>query len=395
MKVDFFRHELGPEHAAAVAGVIASPFLTTGGIAKQVEAQLAGYFAVPHAPPPHAMLVNSWTNGALALLLAMDLVPGDEVIVPAMTFIATANVVELAGGTPVFVDCDPATLLVTPDTIAPFVTARTRAVMPVHLYGQMCDVAGIRQMLDAHPEASRRIPIIEDCAHCFEGLRDGLRPGQTADAAIFSFYATKNVTCGEGGAIVLRDAAWHSRTLESRLHGMSAIAVDRFAGGRYNHWDMRRLGTKANLPDLLACLLPGQIATIDARLPARRAVADRYRTAFAGGPLRLPVTLQCCVSAEHIFPIGVPGGAAGERRDAAIAALNGAGISVTVNYQTVPSTTYYSRRYPTVDARCPVANRWGQDTLTLPLYAGLPADQQDYVIETVKRLVYPLVDADI
>jgi UDP-4-amino-4-deoxy-L-arabinose-oxoglutarate aminotransferase len=383
MKVDFYRHELGPEHAAAVADVIASPFLTTGGVCKKVEGQIAGYFDVPCA-----LLVNSWTNGALALLLAMDLAPGDEIIIPSMTFIATANVVELAGGKPIFVDADPATLLVTPDTIGSAVNARTRAVMPVHLYGQMCDIAGIRQMLDSHPQAVGHIPIIEDCAHCFEGMRDGLRPGQIADAAVFSFYATKNVTCGEGGAIILRDEAWYRRTLESRLHGMTAIAVDRFAGGRYNHWDMARLGTKANLPDLLACLLPSQIETIDDRLPQRRAVADRYRAAFAGGPLRLVESLQNCVSAEHIFPIGIPAG----QRDAAIAALNGAGVSVTVNYRSVPGTRFYKDRYPGVDESCAVALRWGLDTLTLPLYPGLLQAEQDHVIETVRQLVYPLVE---
>lgn len=288
-----------------------------------------------------------------------------------------------------FVDCDPATLLVTPETIAQFVSGRTRAVMPVHLYGQMCDLAGIRRMLDKHPLASKRIPIIEDCAHCFEGLRDGKRPGQISDAAVFSFYATKNVTCGEGGAIILSDKGWHERTLASRLHGMSAIAVDRFAGGRYNHWDMLRLGTKANLPDLLAALLPTQIATIDERLPQRRAVADRYRAAFAGGPLRMVEQIPACVSAEHIFPIGVPGG----KRDAAIAALNGADISVTVNYRTVPGTTYYSSRYPGVDQRLPVARQWAAETLTLPLYAELPADHQEHVIQSIKRQVYPLIEA--
>jgi dTDP-4-amino-4,6-dideoxygalactose transaminase len=382
VKVDFYRHDLGPEHAEAIAGVIASPFLTTGAIAKQVEAQLAGYFSVPHA-----LVVNSWTNGALALLLAMDLAPGDQVIIPAMTFVATANVVELAGGIPTFVDADPATLLVTPELIAPFVTGRTRAIMPVHLYGQMCDISGMRQMLDTHPAVVGHVPIIEDCAHCFEGQRDGLRPGRLSDAAVFSFYATKNITCGEGGAIIFRDEEWYRRTLESRLHGMTAIAVDRFAGGRYNHWDMVRLGTKANLPDLLATLLPSQIRTIDERLPARRAVADRYRKAFAGGPLRLVERLPNCLSAEHIFPIGVPGG----ERNSAIAALNGADISVTVNYRSVPGTRFYKARYPGVEARCDVAQQWGEETLTLPLYAGLSLKEQDFVIETIKRLVYPLV----
>ena len=123
-----------------------------------------------------------------------------------MTFIATVNVVLLAGGTPVFVDADSETLLMTPEAVGQVVGPRTRAVLPVHLYGQMCDVAGIRRVLDDRSRPGRHIFLIEDCAHCFEGKRDGERPGRHSDAAIFSFYATKNVTCGEGSVIISHNA---------------------------------------------------------------------------------------------------------------------------------------------------------------------------------------------
>jgi len=381
MKIDFYRHPLSAKDAEGVAKVLDTPFLTTGAVSRQVEAQIAAYFALPHA-----LLVNSWTNGALAGLLALGIGAGDEVIVPANTFIATANVVVLTGAKVVFVDPDPETLLLTPELIAPHVTARTRLVMPVHMFGQMCDIPALRAMLDAHPAKEGRIAILEDCAHCFEGERDGIKPGQASDLAIFSFYATKNVTCGEGGAIITGDDDLARRLKESRLHGMSAIAVDRFSGGRYNHWDMMRLGTKANLPDLLAALLPSQIESIDARLPARREVADRYRRAFAGGPLRLVKQLQNCLSAEHIFPIAVPE----EVRDEAIAALNAAGVPVTVNYRSVPGTTYYRELYGDLTANFPVAEQWGKETITLPLYPDLTPAEQDYIIETVIRDVYPL-----
>lgn len=384
MKIDFYRHQLKPADAEAVAKVLATPFLTSGSVARGVEAQLAAYFGLPHA-----LLTNSWTNGALAALLAMGLGPGDEAIVPANTFIASANVVELTGATVVFADVDPASLLVTPELVAPHVTPHTRVVIPVHLYGQMCDIPALRTMLDHHPTAAGRIAIIEDAAHCFEGEREGVKPGRFSDLAIFSFYATKNVTCGEGGAIVTSDPELHQRLLETRLHGMSAIAADRFAGGRYNHWDMMRLGTKANLPDLLAALLPPQIDAIDALLPYRQAVAERYRTAFTGGPLRLVRQLPGCKSAEHIFPIGVPGG----RRDQAIDALNAADVPVTVNYRSVPGTTYYRQRYGDLTARYPVSHRWGLETLTLPLYPDLERGHQDHIIDTVLRAIYPLVDA--
>ncbi len=382
MKVDFYRHQLTAADAEAMARVLASPFITTANVCRQVEAQIAAYFNLPHA-----ILVNSWTNGALAALLAMDLGPGDEVIVPANTFISTANVVELTGAKVVFADADPDTLLLTPELAAPHVSNRTRAVIPVHLYGQMCDIPSLRHMLDNHARANGHIVILEDAAHCFEGERDGSKPGQHSDLAVFSFYATKNVTCGEGGAIVTRDSQLHRRILETRLHGMSAIAADRFVQGRYNHWDMLRLGTKANLPDLLAALLPRQIETIDERLPQRWRLANRYREAFAGGPLRLVATMQSCRHAEHIFPIGVPGG----KRDDAIAVLNDAGINVTVNFRAVPQTTFYRRRYPNASRACPVSVQWGEETLTLPLFPGLSDEEQAYVIRTVRERVYPLI----
>jgi dTDP-4-amino-4,6-dideoxygalactose transaminase len=380
MKVSFYRHALGPDDVPAIAAVLQSPFLTTGEVAKSVERQLCDYFSTPHA-----LLVNSWTNGALALLLALELQPGDEVIVPAMTFIATANVVELAGGTPVFVDVDPETLLLTPDLVQRSLGPRTRAVIPVHLYGQMCDMAAIRQTLDAYRPGIR---LIEDCAHCFEGEFQSEKPGKFSDAAIFSFYATKNVTCGEGGAIITQDAALSSAITETRLHGMTAMAADRFAGGKYNHWDMTRLGTKANLPDLLAALLPAQIMAVDARLPVRQRLANRYRAAFAGGPLRMVKQLQQAKSAEHLFVIGVPAG----QRDAAIAVLNDAGIGVTVNYRSVPSLSYYSDHYPGAAAACPVSQTWGEETISLPLFPGLSDEEQDYVISTVTDKVYSLLE---
>lgn len=380
MKVDFYRHQLTEKHGQAMAAVVASPFLTTGKIARGVEEQLCGYFDVPHAA-----LVNSWTNGAVAMLLALDIGPGDEVIVPAATFIATANVVELVGATPVFADVDPGTLLMESTHVRERLSARTRAVIPVHLYGQMCDIASLRGMLDT--EAENNVSIIEDCAHCFEGSFNNERPGQHSDAAIFSFYATKNITCGEGGAIILRNTTLHEKLLQSRLHGMSAIAVDRFRGGHYNHWDMERLGTKANLPDLLAALLPDQIAEIESRLPERHQLARRYNDAFAGGPLRLVEPRAGCRNAHHLYTIGVPKG----QRDEAIAALNAAEIGVTVNYRAVTEMTYYHERYPQASSACPVSVKWGTETLSLPLFPGLQQVEQDHVIRIVEEKIYPLI----
>ena len=284
--VPFYRHDLAPQDAARIAEVLATPMLTSGAVGKSVEAQLRTFFGVGHAG-----LVNSWTNGAVAALLALDVGPGDEVIVPAMTFIATANAAELVGAKPVFVDVDPDTLLLSPAAMRAALGPRTRAVIPVHLYGQMADIGALRATLD---EAGRQdVRLIEDAAHCFEGSLRGERPGARSDIAIFSFYATKNVTCGEGGAYVTNSDEIAERMAQTRLHGMSAGAADRFRQGAYRHWDMTRLGTKANLPDLLAALLPPQIDTIQARLARRATLAARYDAALADLPRTMCSRSMC------------------------------------------------------------------------------------------------------
>jgi dTDP-4-amino-4,6-dideoxygalactose transaminase len=374
--MQFYRHGLSSADAKGVAEVLDSPFLTSGSVGKKVEAQLCDFFG-----QSHALLVNSWTNGALAALLAMDIGPGDEVIIPAQTFIATANMVELIGAKPVFVDVDRDTLLMTPEGAAKAVTKNTKLVMPVHMYGQMCDMKGLRAAL---PKSVR---ILEDCAHCFEGTRLGEAPGKHSDLAIYSFYATKNVTCGEGGAIVTSDADLFAKLQQTRLHGMSAIAADRFKSGQYRHWDMARLGVKANLPDLLAALLPGQIATIRERLPIRTAIVERYRDAFANLPIRQAKLDPGAVSAHHLFPIHVKP----EKRDAAIAALNEAGVPITVNYRSVPTLTYYREKYGYGPSAFPVSHEWGEGEITLPLWPGMPDADIEKVIETVKTAVVPLV----
>ena len=380
MRVDFYHHNLGPDSAKAIAEVLATPFLTSGAVGKSVEEQLARYFRTQHAA-----LVNSWTNGAVAALLALDIGPGDEVIVPAMTFIATANVVELVGAKPVFVDVAPDTLLMTPQAAADAVTVRTRAVMPVHLYGQMVDVKALRTALVGRED----IAILEDCAHCFEGELNGVKPGAHSTAAIFSFYATKNVTCGEGGALVCNDSAFYEKFLQTRQHGMSAGAIDRFKGNSYSHWDMKRLGVKANLPDLLAALLPEQIEAIDSYLPRRDEIARYYEAELADTFIGTPRSVSGCRHARHLFVVHVPP----EIRDDSIAFLGECEIGCTVNYRSVPTLTYYRQKYGYTARSFPASYNWGAGTLSLPLYPSLSRDAQQHVIEVLRQKVAPLIEA--
>lgn len=380
MKVDFYRHDLTPAAAESIAGVLGTPFLTSGNVGREVEAQLREFFGVKHAA-----LLNSWTNGAVAALLALDIGPGDEVIVPAMTFIASSNVVELVGAKPVFVDVDPRTLLITPEGVAAAVTPRTKAVIPVHLYGQMVDMAALKAALSARPD----IALIEDCAHSFESEAAGAKPGVHSTCAIFSFYATKNVTCGEGGAIITNDTAFYEKLLVTRLHGMSAGAIDRFRGGGYRHWDMARMGVKANLPDLLAALLPPQIATVEERLQRREAVAQRYEQAFESTPVRVPARAHNSKHARHLFAIHVLPAV----RDRALETLAANGIGCTVNYRAVPTLTYYAEKYGYTPESFPISYDWGAGTITLPLYPSLELEKQQYVIDVIKEKIVPTIEA--
>ena len=378
MQVPFYRHSLAPEKSKYVAKVLETPFLTSGPIGKEVEAQLCEYFGVKHAK-----LVNSWTNGAVATLLALDIGPGDEVIVPAMTFIATANVVELVGAKPVFIDCDSDTLLITPELIKAAITTKTKAVMPVHMYGQMCNVKAIKEILPK----DQKVSIIEDCAHTFEAKFNGERPGKYSDASIFSFYATKNVTCGEGGAIITNDEKLFERIQQAILHGMSAGAADRFKAGQYKHWGMDHLGTKANLPDLLACYLPEQIKTVDKRLSAREEIAQKYSNALATTNIRFPKVLSGVVHSRHLFPIHV----GSEIRDKALLALGEANIGATVNYRSVHTMGYYSKKYGFIGNEFPASLSWGDGTLSIPLFPGITTQEQDYVIDVLVNKVDKMI----
>jgi UDP-4-amino-4-deoxy-L-arabinose-oxoglutarate aminotransferase len=313
----------------------------------------------------------------------MDIGPGDEVIVPAMTFIATANVIELVGAKPVFIDCDPDTLLITPQLVKAAITKNTKALIPVHMYGQMCDVKAIKDILPKN----QKILIIEDCAHTFEAKFNGERPGKYSDASIFSFYATKNVTCGEGGAIITNDKKLFERIKQSILHGMSAGAADRFKTGQYKHWGMEHLGTKANLPDLLACFLPEQIKTVDKRLGVRVEVAQRYEKALASTKIRFPKLISDTVHSRHLFPIYV----GSESRDKALLVLGEANIGVTVNYRSVHTMGYYSKKYGFSGNEFPTSLSWGSGTLSIPLFPGITTQEQDYVIDVLVNKVNKMI----
>jgi len=372
-RIEFYRHSLTDADAREVMDVIRSLFLTTGDRTKRFEEGFAAYTGAAHA-----VGVMSCTHALELSLRCFGIGSGDEVITTPMSFIATANAIEAVGATPIFVDVEPSTGNIDATRIEAAITPHTKAILPVHLYGQMCDMKALRAIADRH-----HLRVIEDAAHCVEGLRDGIRPGALGDTACFSFYATKNLTCGEGGAIVCNDPGVRDWFVKARQHGMSKQAADRYVK-RYEHYDMEFFGMKTNMSNLQAALLIHQINGLDERLSLRERIARRYDEGFAqNSMIQTPSVLSESRHARHLYTIWV----APEKRDATLGAIQDAGIGVAVNFRPIHLMKYYRDKYGFRRGMFPNAEFIGDATITLPLYPLLREDEIEAVIRTLKRLV--------
>jgi dTDP-4-amino-4,6-dideoxygalactose transaminase len=371
-RVEFYRHSLTESDIAAAADVLRSVFLTTGPRSAAFERAFAEYLGVHNV-----VSLSSCTSALFLSLTALGVGPGDEVITTPLTFCATANAILHTGATPVFVDVEPETGNLDVSRVEQAITSRTRVVIPVHLYGLMVDMRAL-----SHVCRRRGIIIIEDAAHAAEAERDGIRPGQLGQAACFSFYATKNLTCGEGGAVATQDAAMGESLRRLRSHGLSKEAAGRYTE-RYQHWDMLELGYKANLSDIQAALLVSQLPRLDTQLARREAIARRYEQAFASMPgVDFPRVPAGARSARHLFTIWAPP----ELRDEALRGLQDRGIGVAVNYRAMHLLSYYRTRFGFGPGSFPVAELIGERTITLPLYPMMSDDDVEYVIETVRSV---------
>jgi len=373
--VPFYRHQLGSPEQLAISSSLEANILTSGSIGKSVEKQLTNFFEVKHAK-----LVNSWTNGWLALLLALKVGPGDEVILPSMTFIACANAIRLVGAIPVFVDVDARTLLMTPELTEDKITENTKVILVVHLYGQMVDMRGFNTLSSNH-----NIYLVEDAAHSFEATRENYKPGQLSTAAIFSFYATKNITCGEGGAVITNDSNIFDILQQTVLHGMTAGAADRFNQGIYKHWNMNLLGTKANLPDILASLLPTQINNCLEKLELRKELVKVYDNYFHELGVITPHRHGEGVHSHHLYPIWVEPA----KRDLILNILGTNSIGTTVNFRPVHKMNYYRSLSMYSTLKLVNSETWGDGVISLPLFPGLTEKEQAYVLEIFEEKISP------
>jgi dTDP-4-amino-4,6-dideoxygalactose transaminase len=365
--------EIGEEEIAEVVDTLRSGWVTTGPKARRFEEAFAAYLGDAGL---HCVAVNSATAGLHLALEALGLGPGDEVITTTHTFTATAEVVRYLGADVVLVDIDPATLNLDPAAVEAAITPRTKALLPVHYAGLAADMPVLTAIARRHG-----LKIVEDAAHALHTTSSGRLVGTLdSDATVFSFYANKTITTGEGGMLVTRNETLAKRARVMRLHGIDRDAFDRFTATRPSwHYEVVAPGFKYNLTDIAAALGLHQLKRADAFQQRREALAARYDAALAGLPVILPPRAPAGERhAWHLYvlrlrdeaPIG---------RDALIERLYAAGIGCSVHYIPLHLHPYWRERYDLRPERFPHSQHAFETMLSLPLYTRMREADVDRV----------------
>ncbi|MEP7303699.1 MAG: DegT/DnrJ/EryC1/StrS family aminotransferase, partial [Caldimonas sp.] len=318
--------EIGEDEIAEVVDTLRSGWVTTGPKARRFEEDFSAFMGEPGL---HSLAVNSATAGLHLALEALGVGPGDEVITTTHTFTATAEVVRYLGADVKLVDIDPATLCIDPNAVEDAIGPKTRAIVPVHYGGLAADMVAILAIAGRHG-----LGVVEDAAHALPATCAGRLVGTLgSDATVFSFYANKTITTGEGGMVVTRDARLAGRMKTMRLHGMSRDAFDRFTAKVPSwYYEIVAPGFKYNLTDIAAAIGIHQLKRAEAFRRQREAIAAQYADALAGLPLLLPPAAPAGeLHAWHLYAVRLGDGAA-ISRDAFIEALFAAGIGCSVHY---------------------------------------------------------------
>ncbi len=395
MSVPFFRPAISQAEIDEVIACLRSGWLTTGPRVKRFGEMFAERTGAKHAIP-----VTSCTAALHLAVEALDLRPGQAVLVPTLTFAATAAVVCYQGALPLLVDCDPRTLnidLVDAERkleqarrgeLPPFRGLPVVGLLPVHVGGQMIDMGQIKQFAARH-----RLWVVEDGAHALPAAcrtDDGSwrRCGEdTADVTCFSFYANKTITTGEGGMAVTGDERVADRIRQMSLHGLSQSSWKRYSGGAA--WDYQILapGFKYNLTDIAAAIGIHQLERAEAMRREREAVADRYDRALAGvEELELPTRLPGRILSWHLYPIRLHLGRLSIDRNRFMEELRRAGVGCSVHWRPLHLHPYYEERFGWKPGDLPVATVEWERLISLPIFPGMRAEEQRHVVHAVEDI---------
>jgi dTDP-4-amino-4,6-dideoxygalactose transaminase len=367
------RPNFGDEEIDEVVHSLRSGWIGTGPKVHRFERMLEAYVGVEHI-----RCVASCTAALFLAMRCMGVGPGDEVLVPAMTFVASANAVEHTGARPVFVDSDPDTGLMDLDAAEDAIGERTKGIMPVHLAGRPIDLDHVNRLRDEYG-----LFVLEDAAHAIGAAWKGTPIGAGGNRTAFSFYATKNITTIEGGALATDDAAFAARVEQLALHGLSLGAWQRYSDAGFRHYEATELGYKFNMTDIQASLGLRQLPKLDTWIDARERLWARYDELLIDLPLRLPAAAQAHTRhARHLYQVRIDAGAPIDR-DAVIDALHRQNIGAGVHYRAVHLHPYYRDRYGLTAASCPVAARISDTTLSLPLDPSMTNGDLDDVADAL------------
>jgi dTDP-4-amino-4,6-dideoxygalactose transaminase len=370
---------LGAEEEASVLETMRSGWITTGPKTKAFERQLADFV---HAK--HCVALNSCTAALHLALEAVGVGTGDEVITSPITFASTANVIVHQGATPVFVDVEPDTINMDASLLEAAITPRTKALIPVHLFGQPCDMDAINGIARRHGLA-----VVEDAAHAIGAEYHGQPIGGSGNLTAFSFYATKNITSGgEGGALTTNDETLAERVAIMSLHGISRDAWKRYSASGYKHYDIICAGYKYNMFDLQAAVALPQLARIDAFWERRLALKARLDAAIRDIPeIVLPAERSGSKHAHHLYPIIVRTEELSADRDTIMAAIQAENVGVGVHFRAVHLHPYYVEQWGFRPGMFPNAEYYSDRTISLPLYPKMSDADADDVIGVVRKVI--------
>ncbi len=374
----FSRPSLTEEDISAVSEVLRSGWITTGPKSAEFEQKFTDYVGCSGA-----VALTSATAGMHLVLKALDIGPGDEVVTPSMTWVSTVNLVVLAGATPVFVDVDRDTLMVSPDAIKERLSERTRLAIPVHFAGAPVDLAPIRELA-----SQREIFLVEDAAHAMGTEYSGERIGRRG-TSIFSFHPIKNITTGEGGMVCSQDEEFLNRIRRLRFHGLGVDAFDRHVQGRSPQAEVLEPGYKYNLPDILAVLGLFQLVRLDALNRRRTEISLRYRERLSGIEEILPLSdpLYSMKHAWHLFIVRLDTDKAGMDRDEFMKELKRRNIGTGIHFRAVHLQKYFIESMSTRRGMLP-NTEWNSDRiLSLPLFPEMTEEDVDDVVEAIKEIL--------
>jgi len=373
--------------------VFGKPLITTQEIDEVVSSLRSGWLGTgpkvarfenmfrEYKKAKYAIALNSCTAALHLSMLSIGIKPGDEVILPTMTFAATANAVIHAGGRPVFCDCEKSTMNIDPADIERKITKKTKLILPVHFAGRPCDMKKIMGIARKY-----RLKVIEDCAHAIEGKYHGKGTGTFGNLGCFSFYVTKNITTGEGGMVITDNKEYADRIKILALHGLNKDAWKRFGDSGYKHYQVIDAGFKYNLTDIQAAIGIHQLSKIEKYWKIRRAIWDQYRQALRDLPVFLPVKEAANNKhAYHLYTILLKTEDLGFSRDVFLDKMTKQDIGVGVHYVALHLHPYYQKKYGYRKGDFPNSEWISERTVSIPLSPGLSNNDVKRVVRAVKN----------